>query len=130
DGEANAERGGSLQSTLKVERIDGTRGVVQADLLYNPENRNLTAEVTAQEPQGGLIARALQIEGYPAVNLALDGKGPIEAWSGHLTAEAGNDAELEARMAVVGLSPLRIDLDSTASIAALLPDDLQPLAGP
>lgn len=129
-GDANAERGGSLQSSLRVERIDGTRGVVQADLLYTPETRNLSAQIEAQEPQGGLIARALQIEGYPAVNLKLDGEGPIEEWSAHLTADAGEDTELDARVAVAGLSPLRIELDSTARIGALLPDNLQPVAAP
>lgn len=130
EGDAHAERGGSLQSRLRVERIDGTRGVVQADLLYRPKSRNLTAHVEAEEPQGGLIARALQIEGYPAVNLKLDGEGPIRAWSGHLTANAGEDTQLEARMAVVGLDPLRIDLDSTARITPLLPEDMRPLASP
>ncbi|WP_022729540.1 translocation/assembly module TamB domain-containing protein [Fodinicurvata sediminis] len=130
NGDANAERGGSLQSNLTVERIDGTRGLVQADLLYQPESRELTASVKAEEPQGGLIARALQIDGHPEVNLSLEGKGPIEAWSGHLTAEAGSNVRIESRLAVVGLDPLRIDLDSTANLSGLLPDNLRPLARP
>ncbi|WP_026986040.1 translocation/assembly module TamB domain-containing protein [Fodinicurvata fenggangensis] len=130
EGNANAERGGSLQTNLEVARIDGTRGLVQADLLYQPETRELTASVTAEEPQGGLIARALQIKGYPEVNLLLEGKGPVEAWNAHLTGEAGSNARIESRLAVVGLDPLRIDLDSTADLSALMPDDLQPLARP
>lgn len=119
------ERG--LTAAFELERHDAA-GRIAGHLAYVPQGATLDLDVTAQEPAGGLIARAAGLDGLPALTATLKGSGPLDAWDGTLDVAAGDQARItgtaQARAVAGGR---RIDLQAAADIARLLPASLAPL---
>ena len=84
--------GGALDTTLSVARIDDKPGKADIAAAYKPDENTLTLSVNASEPAGGVMARALSIPGLPPVEVALNGNGTLDDWTGKLTAMAGEAA--------------------------------------
>jgi len=61
----------AVASDLSVSRRDGKGGSLAAKVHFAPADNRLDLDVKASEPQGGIIANALQLPGTPAVDIAL-----------------------------------------------------------
>jgi translocation and assembly module TamB len=122
-----------LEGSLEVERDDDIHGRIDAGFAFQPDTRIARFDLSAREPRGGVIARLMEIDALPAIDLSLQGDGPIDNWraslavalddvptaSGHLTIDrARGNADAEARQ-------LRFDLDG--EIGRLMPQALRPL---
>src|SRR5207302_4320 len=70
-----------LSLSFALDRRDA-EGAAKGTLGYAPETRTLHIDVHANEPEGGLMARLAKIEGLPAIEAAIKGRGPLDAWSG------------------------------------------------
>ena len=78
-----AERGtNAIQSQLNVARIDGQQGTIDADVDFAPGDNRLVLNLKASEPQGGIIANLLGLQGQPAILADLSGEGPLSDWTG------------------------------------------------
>lgn len=116
---------------LDAERVDGKPGSVRLFLGREAGSPDLTLRLAVEEPAGGLVARGLALPGLPAVELRLNGNGPVGDWRGRLEAKAG-DAGLAADLGL-GLGETgRFRLQGTADLkslvdrasAALVPDSV------
>ncbi|MCK0198102.1 translocation/assembly module TamB domain-containing protein [Ancylobacter sp. 6x-1] len=120
-----------LSATLDLERHDAP-GSLRGRLGYAPDTRILDLDLTAEEPEGGLVARAAQIEGLPAIRAHVAGKGPLDNWDGSIDIAAGDVARVEGTSAIRTLASdlYRVTLNLEADIAKVLPPTFAPLAAP
>jgi translocation and assembly module TamB len=70
--------GGDLDTDLSVTRVDGPGGELRLAAAFSNETRVLDLDLALSEPPGGVVATALDIEGRPAIDLSLQGVGPLE----------------------------------------------------
>ncbi len=132
DANARLSAGGDgLDATLTVARIDNTPGRVAVTLAFAPDSRQLTVDLKASEPEGGVIAHMLAIPGLPPVEATLDGQGTLADWTGRLNATAGAVVNLTAD-ATVKAQPggYAVTLASSGDVARLLPAPAGDLVGP
>lgn len=79
---------GSLDTTLAVKRLDGPGGEFNIKAAYANQSQQLDLDLTLNEPQNGIVANLLNIEGRPPVALALKGSGPVSDLALQLTLDA------------------------------------------
>ena len=121
--------GPNIALDLEATRKDEPNARALADVLYAPAENRLTLKASISEPQGGLLARLLRLPGAPAVDLALDGAGPLSNWAGKLDGSVGGVPVI----AVNGTHVLeerdahRIEVTGGGQLATLLPPAFRPL---
>ena len=82
DGSAKLGRAeDGVAANLKIDRLDKPGGA-KLVMDYAPGNEQLDLDLTVEEPEGGVIARAAGIPGLPPVNVALRGSGPLVRLAG------------------------------------------------
>ncbi|MFE1602357.1 translocation/assembly module TamB domain-containing protein [Methylobacterium sp. ID0610] len=113
--------GEGLDLALGIRRLDRP-GTVTLKLAYVPEGQKLELKLAHDEPEGGLVARAMNLPGLPPVTLDLDGRGPLDAFAASLAFRAGDDigAEGKARIERAGRER-RMNLDLASRIEGLVP---------
>ncbi len=121
----SAEEG--LRLDFQAQRLDAP-GVLAVDLRYAPETNALALNLVHDEPEGGIVARMLDLPGLPPVRLRVAGDAPLDAFVAELDFEAGPAIGAQGA-ATVGRSAdaYRLDLDVEARIAGLLPEALAPV---
>lgn len=90
----------AVDAELTAARTDGKEGSLQARVRYLPdENDTLDLDVTANEPQGGILATLLRLPGAPDVGISIKGGGALADWSGHarFTVDGATVTRLDAR---------------------------------
>jgi translocation and assembly module TamB len=116
--------GGDLDTDLRVTRTDGPGGEFRVAAAFSNETRILDLDIALSEPPGGLVATALGIEGRPAIDLALQGAGPLEdldvAFSLDADATRLASGEVALREAQEGLA---FTADFEGALAPLVPAD-------
>ncbi|HRO12207.1 translocation/assembly module TamB domain-containing protein, partial [Amaricoccus sp.] len=70
--------GGALDTTLEVTRRDGPGGQLALKAGFSNSTRQLDLDLALREPKGGVVATLLKIEGTPAIDLRLQGSGPLD----------------------------------------------------
>ncbi|MDI4657983.1 translocation/assembly module TamB domain-containing protein [Xanthobacter autotrophicus] len=119
------ERG--LSAAFNLKRRDQP-GSLTGRLGYVPQTEHLDLDITAEEPAGGLVARAAGIADLPAITATLKGVGPLDAWDGRLDVAAGTAAKVNgsAQVRATGAGR-RVSFTAEADIARLLPAQIAPL---
>jgi translocation and assembly module TamB len=69
--------GGNLAADLDIDRLDGPGGSL--DLNTTLEGEDLDLQVALREPDDGVVANLLNLQGRPPVALTLAGGGPLDA---------------------------------------------------
>ncbi|WP_122519703.1 translocation/assembly module TamB domain-containing protein [Pannonibacter phragmitetus] len=113
----------SVNASLNIERTDGIRGAISGQLAYVSQSGALTLSLRASEPRGGLVARLAGIEGLPAVDLNLDGSGPLDNWAANLA------IALDGQRTVTGAAQLA-RTDAGRELKLALTGQLEPLVPP
>ncbi|SFV29136.1 translocation and assembly module TamB [Devosia crocina] len=118
--------GGNLDTTLDIVRLDGPGGTLDLDLSYAQESNEIDLGLTLNEPENGVLANLLNIEGRPAVQLTLAGQGPVAELSllaNEQTALAGT-----ATIAQNG-DGFTIDADLGGPLSTLVAETYRPFFG-
>ncbi|WP_417430814.1 translocation/assembly module TamB domain-containing protein [Kiloniella sp.] len=112
-------------SVLNIDQLDAHQGSVSAKVNYQPDADTLSIDAQLTEPQGGLIARALDLPGYPEVNLTISGQGPLVDWQGQLKGYAGELFKTDLTLSGRGQDTITFDLSGSTEfsdkLAASLP---------
>jgi translocation and assembly module TamB len=116
-----------LQLAFAGRRLDA-EGSLDIELSYLPQTNFLTLNLVHDEPEGGIVARLLELPGLPPVQLQLSGNAPLEDFVADLDFRAGPTIGAQG-VATVNreVDAYRLDLDVGAQIAGLLPDAVGPL---
>ncbi|MEX3009373.1 translocation/assembly module TamB domain-containing protein [Hoeflea sp. TYP-13] len=117
-----------LSGVLEIVRIDGTSGEVSAEWTISPDSNELALQLAASEPADGLLARALDIYGFPAIDVNLSGSGPLDAWKAELAVELDGRKTVEGNVSL-SLTDERQAVDGVLKgyLAPLLPRRVTPL---
>ena len=88
----------NLTVKANIDRLDQP-GQIALDIAYAPAQNQLTLDVKASEPAGGLVATLLDIPNRPAVNLTIKGSGPLSGYMANGQLDVGGEqaAMLTAR---------------------------------
>jgi len=87
-------QGGSLDTALNLQRLDGPGGVLDLTAAFANETRVLDVSLTLSEPENGVVANLLSIEGRPPIELSLAGTGPTDDLDLSLTLDAARERVL------------------------------------
>ncbi|WP_274424242.1 translocation/assembly module TamB domain-containing protein [Chelativorans sp. YIM 93263] len=69
---------GSLDTAMEIERLDGPGGQLSLQAEYSNESEEMDVDLALSEPENGVLANVLNIEGHPPLSLTLNGSGPID----------------------------------------------------
>ena len=69
--------GGNLDTTLDIVRLDGPGGTLGLKIDYKRADNVIDLSLDLNEPANGVLANLLSIEGRPAMQLTLQGQGPV-----------------------------------------------------
>ncbi|MCJ8520232.1 translocation/assembly module TamB domain-containing protein [Pseudorhizobium tarimense] len=121
--------GPDIAVDLQARRKDEPDARASVDLLYAPAENRLSIDATVSEPEGGLLARLLRLPGAPAVDLALQGQGPLSDWSGDLTGSVSGEQviDVNAKHMMLPDGSRSIAVTGGGQLAELLPPALRPL---
>ena len=117
------------EGAINVSRHAVPDARLTADIAYAPAENRLQLKANLSEPKGGLVAGFLGLPGDPAVNITLDGQGPISNWTGKLQAalDGQQRAAIEGRHAIAADGLHHIDLKGGGDLSSLLPAAFRPL---
>ncbi|MFA4910589.1 MAG: translocation/assembly module TamB domain-containing protein, partial [Desulfobacteria bacterium] len=85
-----------IDASFRAYRTDGPKAMAQVTVVIRGKPPVLELHGMVEEEKGGLLAAALGSDGPFAITL--DGSGPIKAWKGRLTGNAGSIGALDAEI--------------------------------
>jgi translocation and assembly module TamB len=80
--------------TLDARQKDQVGARVVADLAYAVNARTLKLALDVSEPKGGLLGGVLQLPGNPAIDISVNGDGPLDSWAGKIRASLDGQQRL------------------------------------
>ncbi|MEZ5781383.1 MAG: translocation/assembly module TamB domain-containing protein [Rhizobiaceae bacterium] len=114
--------GGTLDTALDIQRLDGPGGTLNFTANYANETQVLALDLKLSEPQDGMIANLLSIEGKPPIALTLEGNGPVSTLDLKLALDADSQRVLDGTTSLRQSSDgMRFDADLGGPIATLIP---------
>jgi len=105
--------GGNLDAVLDIERLDGPGGTLDLDVVYRREDNSIDLGFGLTEPPNGVLANLLNIEGRPAMQLTLEGAGPVSDLNAEMQLLA------DGRMALAGSADITQQADGLVIAADL-----------
>ncbi|MGV3651872.1 MAG: translocation/assembly module TamB domain-containing protein [Devosia sp.] len=113
--------GGSLDTDLAIQRLDGPGGSLTLDVSYANADQQVDLALSLVEPPNGILANLLSIEGRPEIALGVTGAGPLDALSAQLTLDAGGTRALAGTARISGVAEgLQINADLGGPLAQLV----------
>lgn len=86
---------GALDTALNVTRLDGPGGKFDFTANYANSTQVLALDLALSEPENGVVANLLGVEGRPPIALSLKGNGPVSTLDLALTMDAASQRVLE-----------------------------------
>ncbi|WP_421998648.1 translocation/assembly module TamB domain-containing protein [Reyranella sp.] len=107
-----------VRLALEGERIDGPKGRLTADILFDANKRTVDGEIALNEGRGGVMAALLQRPDIDDLSAKLAVRGDAQTGSGELTVAAGDAAQAtgkaEWKPGQDGVTAVTVNLDSAA----------------
>ncbi|MFO1210828.1 MAG: hypothetical protein U1E40_16690, partial [Amaricoccus sp.] len=114
--------GGALDSALDVKRLDGPGGELALKAAFSNQTRKLDVNLALQEPKGGVVATLLRIEGTPAIDLEVQGSGPLDDVDVTFSLDADQDRIAKGTVSLRARDDgLGFDVDFGGGLAPLVP---------
>lgn len=109
----------------EILRTDATPGRLTLAASYIPESRQLSIDLAAEEPAGGLLVRTVDLPGLPAVSISVQGDGTTDDWTGTVALEAGPSLQItgDLHLAASG-DRTRFGTGLEAIVDGVIPPDL------
>lgn len=119
--------GDGLNASMSAIRRDGPGGEINLALRYRRETSEFFIDTTVNEPQGGVIANALDFEGAPALAARLSGEGVLDNLTVTLGVDVGSARLIDGQVQLADHADGRsLELALRGQIAALLPEAYRP----
>ena len=114
-------------ATFSARRTDAP-GAVNLKVGISPSPNRLSLALSAEEPEGGIIARLAQLPDLPAIDISLNGDGPLDNFVAKLIAHAGEKLGAQGDATITRVAAgRRVEFDFASQFAPLLPKALADL---
>ncbi|MFA7414426.1 MAG: translocation/assembly module TamB domain-containing protein [Rhizobium sp.] len=112
-----------IVANLNAQRSDLPEARIAADLLFAPAGDRLRLKAEIREPKGGIVAGMLRLADAPALDITIDGDGPLSDWRGELTADVDGRRTVSVLAAhqLLPESTRHISLKGSGRFDAILP---------
>ncbi|SFC37173.1 translocation/assembly module TamB domain-containing protein [Devosia psychrophila] len=122
--------GGNLTTNLDIVRLDGPGGTLDLDVVYANAEKNINLNLALVEPENGVIANLLNIDGRPAVTLTLKGSGAVTDLRTDLQLQANGQTALSG-VATINQTPegIAIATDLRGPLSTLIAETYRPFFG-
>lgn len=121
---------GSLDTALDITRLDGPGGRFTLTAAYANATEQLDLDLQLSEPENGVIANLLNIEGHPPIDLAVKGSGPLSGLDIDLSLDAAGERVLSGVTALRRREEgLAYDARFSGPVARLVPAQFRPFFG-
>lgn len=122
--------GGNLDTTLDIVRLDGPGGTLDLDVSYLRENNTIDLGLALSEPENGVLANLLNIEGRPAMQLTLAGQGPVADLQANLSLLANGQTALAGTATIAqNADGFVVDADLGGPLSTLMAETYRPFFG-
>jgi translocation and assembly module TamB len=122
---------GEGAATIAAQRLDGVSGEFVIDGSYSNETNVLALNATLDEEPGGLVAKALDLPGQPAVLLSIEGTGPLSDFTASLNIATDGDERLAGQLALETTDDGRVfALNAGGDVTPLFVPEYQEFFGP
>lgn len=118
-GDTAIEGADRVQTTIDLRRTDGVSGRARLEAVFQPRSEQVHFELAVNEGDGGVIARAMDLEGLPSLSIQAEGEGPLDNVRGGARMRAGDLASLDTSFALDVRDPFGFAFDGKARIARL-----------
>lgn len=113
---------GNLNTRLDIERLDGPGGALKLAAGFSNASRRLDVDLDLREPEGGIVATLMRIEGTPPIHLTAKGSGPLSDVTVAVALDAGSERIVDGRVALTtDDSGLGFDVDFRGALSPLVP---------
>lgn len=79
---------GDLDTKIEVNRLDGPGGELSLEASFSNQSRVFALDLALSEPENGVVANLLNLEGKPRVDLRASGNGPLDNLDVTMTLDA------------------------------------------
>ena len=101
--EANARLAdGSGEAQIAAQRLDGPEGQFQIAVAFDAETEALDVDIDLVEDEGGIAATLMQLPGAPALELTVDGSGPLDDFGAEIAILSDGAERLGGTVRLVG----------------------------
>ncbi|ODT66918.1 MAG: hypothetical protein ABS75_25395 [Pelagibacterium sp. SCN 63-23] len=122
--------GGNLDAILDIARLDGPGGTLDLDVAYKRADNSIDLGLSLVEPPNGVIANLLNIEGRPAMQLTLDGAGPVADLTAQMRLLANDREALTGSAQIAQQSDgFAVAADLGGPLASLVAEPYRPFFG-
>ncbi|WP_299814120.1 translocation/assembly module TamB domain-containing protein [uncultured Jannaschia sp.] len=112
---------GSGAIHLDGQRLDGVEGTFLIDASYAAETQTLDIALDVAEAEGGIAATLLQLPGAPAIELTVNGEGPLDDFAADIAVASNGEERIGGRVTLDGTEEgRRFDVDLGGDVTALL----------
>lgn len=121
--------GGALDLDLDVNRLDAS-GALKAKATYDGAPAVLDMNVSLSEPEGGMVASLLGLQGKPSVVLTINGQGPIDDLETTLAFDVDDERILDGNLDLDRIDGvLQAKARLNGPLADILPEDQRAFFG-
>ncbi|MCL3881411.1 translocation/assembly module TamB domain-containing protein [Marivita sp. GX14005] len=131
EGSASLADGGA-DIAFVLNREDGKDATIELAASYDPDTRQLSVDLDAQEAAGGIAAEMLGIPGEPSVSLTVQGAGEVEDFEAEIALATDGAPRITGTVAI--MSPAERDgwdlrVDISGDPTPLVTDDVRDFFG-
>ena len=120
-----------LDLKLDANRLDDPGGTLAAITGYQRENKFVNIDIKLNEPQNGIVATALGLEGSPPVSLAMRGSAPLENLDVNLAFDVASERILDGKLAASrGNDGLLVSANLSGPLSKIMEDRAKAFLGP
>lgn len=116
-----------IDATARIGRPGAVDGRVVLDAAWAPDSDLLDIELTATEPENGLVAALIGLAPAPPLDLRLSGDGGPSGWTGKISGGFGSGASLDLGLDLAMKPAPRAAVTGTAEVARFVPPEAAPL---
>lgn len=118
---------GALDSKLRIDRLDPPGGSIKLDAAYSNETQQVKLDLQVSEPENGIFANLLGIEGRPPMQTSITADGPLDDLEAKLDFQVAGDDLLDGTVTLKGTDQgRRIGVDVTGRFQPIVPPAFQP----
>lgn len=117
-------------TVLDVNRLGDVPGSLALDVRYDRATEQFAIDTKLSEPANGIIANALQIPNEPAIDLIIEGEGPIDALTVDIALQANqNDIVAGVVQTSAAENGTRLSFDLGGPLAQIVPPQVAEFLG-